>query len=80
MSLDGTVALNNYLQSKNQHSLVSWVDTTSGPRHAPEWTSTCKFNGEVIGVGQGAQKHVARDAAAKAALEVLTQQAAANDE
>jgi len=71
MDNEGTVALNNYLQSKNQAALLTWEESSSGPAHAPQWTLTCKLNGEVVGVGTGAQKHIAKDMAAKAALQTL---------
>ncbi|KAI0925970.1 hypothetical protein AcW1_008256 [Taiwanofungus camphoratus] len=75
MSNEGTVALNNYLQSQNQLSLLSWEESTTGPQHAPEWTSICKIGGQVVGTGRGAQRHIARDMAAKEALKALTSQA-----
>ncbi|OSX67017.1 hypothetical protein POSPLADRAFT_1051173 [Postia placenta MAD-698-R-SB12] len=77
MSLnDGTVALNNLLQQKNQLTLLSWEESRSGPHHAPLWTSICKINGQEIARGTGAAKYLARDMAAKAAHEYLTQAAA----
>lgn len=30
------------LQSLDQAPLLSWHDSTSGPAHAPQWTSVCK--------------------------------------
>ncbi|KZT08620.1 uncharacterized protein LAESUDRAFT_811235 [Laetiporus sulphureus 93-53] len=70
----GTVDLNNYLQSKELLSQLSWEESFTGPRHAPEWTSVCKLSGAVIGRGTGSSKHAARDMAAKAALEHLMQE------
>ncbi|THH02341.1 hypothetical protein EW026_g497 [Hermanssonia centrifuga] len=65
----GTVALNNYLQSQGQLTLLTWVDTPSGPAHAQRWTSV--FSGQPIGTGTGAQKFIARDMAADIALATL---------
>ncbi|KAI0673599.1 hypothetical protein C8Q78DRAFT_1076591 [Trametes maxima] len=67
----GTVALNNYLQEHGSLTSLSWEDNASGPRHAAEWTSNCKINGEVVATGTGNSKNTARDAAADAALLVL---------
>ncbi|KAJ4485624.1 hypothetical protein J3R30DRAFT_3283849, partial [Lentinula aciculospora] len=68
---DGTFALNNFLQRKNRLDALSWMESTSGPRHAIQWTCVCKINGEVFGIGTGAQKHVARDIAANQTLQTL---------
>ncbi|KAI0715083.1 hypothetical protein C8Q76DRAFT_446897 [Earliella scabrosa] len=67
----GAIALNNYLQAKNKAAELSWEDTFTGPRHAGEWTSSCKIDGQVIASGTGPQKNVARDAAAREALPIL---------
>ncbi|KAJ7922853.1 hypothetical protein B0H13DRAFT_1603321, partial [Mycena leptocephala] len=71
---DGTVALNNYLQSKGRLAALSWQDSTSGPKSAPTWTSICKIFGEVRGTGTGPLKRTARDAAANQALKSLTEE------
>ncbi|KIP11719.1 hypothetical protein PHLGIDRAFT_124620 [Phlebiopsis gigantea 11061_1 CR5-6] len=68
---DGVPALNQYLQSIGKAEALSWLDTTSGPAHAPQWTSTCKIENEAKGKGQGPQKHIARDIAAKEALKAF---------
>ncbi|KAF8831909.1 hypothetical protein HHX47_DHR1001318 [Lentinula edodes] len=59
------------LQSKNRLSALSWLDSTSGFPHAPQWNCICKIDGEVMGSGTGPQKHVARDIAANQALKTL---------
>ncbi|KAI0717141.1 hypothetical protein C8Q76DRAFT_617559, partial [Earliella scabrosa] len=59
------------LESKNKASDLSWEDTFTGPRHAGEWTSSCKIEGQVIASGTGSKKNIARDAAAKEALPIL---------
>ncbi|KAI0718890.1 hypothetical protein C8T65DRAFT_637263 [Cerioporus squamosus] len=74
-NVDGTVALNNYLQDKGKASSLSWEDKPAGPRHAVEWTSICKIDGKVVASGNGLQKNAARDAAARAALAILTAEA-----
>ncbi|KAJ7790781.1 hypothetical protein B0H14DRAFT_2535342 [Mycena olivaceomarginata] len=71
---DGTVALNNYLQSKGQLAALSWQDSTSGPKSAPTWTCICKLCGEVRGTGTGYLKRTARDFTAKQALKSLTEE------
>ncbi|KAJ6541930.1 hypothetical protein B0H19DRAFT_958983 [Mycena capillaripes] len=71
---DGTVALNNYLQSKGKLAALSWQDSTSGPKSAPTWTSICKISGEVRGTGAGPLKRTARDVAANEALKSLTEE------
>ncbi|CAL1694266.1 unnamed protein product [Somion occarium] len=70
-SNDGTVALNNYLQSQNELQLLVCQEVSSGPSHSPEWTVTYKMHDQVLGVGTGATKALAKDAAAKAALQTL---------
>jgi len=72
-NIEATVLLNNYLQSTNQLAQLSWEESTSGPNHAPEWTSVCKIDGQEVGRGTGAKRHIARNMAAAAALERLTQ-------
>ncbi|KAI0783362.1 hypothetical protein C8Q75DRAFT_444164 [Abortiporus biennis] len=76
MNNEGTVALNNFLQARNQLHLLSWEERNAGPPHLTQWTVTCKFGGEVLGVGTGAQKHIARDAAAAVALKALRENSA----
>jgi dsRNA-specific ribonuclease len=75
--------------------MLTWQDSTTGPTHAPEWTSLCKseyffegtfpsshypppslVRGHTRGVGTGTHKHLARNVAAKAALEALTNEEA----
>ncbi|EGO05250.1 hypothetical protein SERLA73DRAFT_174311 [Serpula lacrymans var. lacrymans S7.3] len=73
MSNEGTVALNNYLQATNQLTSLSWQDSTSGPKNAPQWTSTCKIAGQVYGIGTGTHKHIARNMASTIALNSLRQ-------
>ncbi|KAF9011039.1 hypothetical protein BDQ17DRAFT_860878 [Cyathus striatus] len=34
--------LNNYLQEKQQSSLLAWVEQSSGPSHETTWTVQCK--------------------------------------
>ncbi|CCM03769.1 uncharacterized protein FIBRA_05916 [Fibroporia radiculosa] len=74
MANEGTVLLNNWLQARNRVTSLSWEESTTGPRHSPQWTSVCKIDGQDYGRGTGAQKHLARDIAAKAALERLIQE------
>ncbi|KAI0361114.1 hypothetical protein OH77DRAFT_1516128 [Trametes cingulata] len=70
-SVDGTVALNNYLQNKGQLASLTWQEETSGPRHAPMWKSHCKIGDEVVATGEGPKRTSARDAAATRALAIL---------
>ncbi|TFK94962.1 hypothetical protein K466DRAFT_593063 [Polyporus arcularius HHB13444] len=76
-NLDGTVALNNYLQNIGKATSLSWEDKPTGPRHAVEWTSVCKIDGKNVASGNGPQKNIARDAAARAALAILNAEEAA---
>ncbi|KAI0094497.1 hypothetical protein BDY19DRAFT_988333 [Irpex rosettiformis] len=71
MNNEGTVRLNNHLQATDQAHALVWVDTKAGPDHEPIWTSVCKINGVEVGRGTGPLKHVARDVAARQALETL---------
>jgi len=71
MSNEGTIALNNYLQTKDKANLLSWDESTIGPRHEPMWTCVCKIDGQEYGRGTGLSKQTARAAAAKVALERL---------
>jgi len=71
MSNEGTVALNNYLQTGGKLASLSWVDITTGPRDQPVWTSTCKIAGKIVAEGTGTHKHLARNAAATLALKSL---------
>ncbi|KAI0639874.1 hypothetical protein C8Q77DRAFT_1152809 [Trametes polyzona] len=66
-----SVALNNYLQDKGRLAALTWVDRSTGPRHAPEWESQCKLDGVVIATGRGMKMNLAHDAAAKVALAIL---------
>lgn len=77
------------LQGKGQLTSLSWLDASTGPRNAPQWTSICKsktipfipvflltastVNGVEKGRGTGLQKHIARDIAADQALTALKQ-------
>ncbi|KIK70485.1 hypothetical protein GYMLUDRAFT_150255, partial [Collybiopsis luxurians FD-317 M1] len=63
--------LNLVLQAKNRLHALSWLESFSGPRHAPQWTCVCKINGQEKGRGTGGQKQAARDIAANQALRVL---------
>ncbi|KAI0720174.1 hypothetical protein C8Q72DRAFT_106403 [Fomitopsis betulina] len=80
MANEGTTALNNYLQSTDKANLLSWDESTSGPRHEPTWTCICKINGNVYGRGTGSTKQLGRNAAASVALERLMQEAASQSE
>ncbi|TFL06138.1 hypothetical protein BDV98DRAFT_139520 [Pterulicium gracile] len=71
MANDYTNALNNYLQGRNQLAALSWFDTQTGPVHNPSWTSQCQIYGSVAGTGTGPKKWMARNEAAKVALESL---------
>ncbi|RPD65038.1 hypothetical protein L226DRAFT_564733 [Lentinus tigrinus ALCF2SS1-7] len=65
------------LQNKGNTSSLSWEDKYTGPRHAVEWTSTCKIDGKAVASGSGLQKNLARDAAAREALVILAAEEAA---
>ncbi|KZV69737.1 hypothetical protein PENSPDRAFT_686125 [Peniophora sp. CONT] len=69
----GTIALNNYLQSQGRLTALSWVDIASGSQHSPTWTCTCKIDGQSFAVGTGTHKHLARNAAAEQTLRILRQ-------
>ncbi|KAI0081136.1 hypothetical protein K474DRAFT_1704157 [Panus rudis PR-1116 ss-1] len=69
---DNTVLLNNYLQSIQKLERLHWRASSTGPAHAPQWTATCILDGQEIGTGIGPSKNLAKDAAAKEALKVLT--------
>ncbi|TFK41924.1 hypothetical protein BDQ12DRAFT_710272 [Crucibulum laeve] len=69
---DGTVKLNNYLQGQDRASSLSWVESNSGPSHAPTWKCVCKIDGKEYGTGTGSHKHIAKDIAATQALNTLT--------
>ncbi|KAI0348141.1 hypothetical protein BDW22DRAFT_1424354 [Trametopsis cervina] len=71
MNNGATVALNNHLQSTDRLAALVWAESTSGPAHAPVWTVVCKIDNVEMGSGTGAQKHVAKDAAAAQALRAL---------
>ncbi|KAF9469724.1 hypothetical protein BDZ94DRAFT_22911 [Collybia nuda] len=76
MSNDAISSLNNYLQGKGRDNLdglssLTWVDSTSGPKDLPVWTSVCKINGVERGRGTGTRKHIARNQAAAVALNYL---------
>ncbi|RDX51662.1 hypothetical protein OH76DRAFT_1346597, partial [Lentinus brumalis] len=59
------------LQKRGKASSLSWEDKVIGPRHAPEYTSAVKIDGETIATAFAPQKSSSRDMAAKAALVVL---------
>ncbi|TFK41923.1 hypothetical protein BDQ12DRAFT_732683 [Crucibulum laeve] len=65
------VRLNNYLQERNQLSLLTWAESSAGPSNEAIWTIQCKIGGEVKGTGVARQKTAAKHAAAKQALEAL---------
>ncbi|KAI0756540.1 hypothetical protein C8Q80DRAFT_1264585 [Daedaleopsis nitida] len=69
---NNSVKLNNLLQGMGKDSSLSWQDTFTGERHNGTWTSSCKIDGEVIATGTGPQKHIARDAAARIALTLIS--------
>ncbi|KAI6136264.1 hypothetical protein F5141DRAFT_19451 [Pisolithus sp. B1] len=73
--VDPIVELNNYLQSIGQLAALSWKDSKSGSAHSPQWNSVCKIYGREYGLGTGAQKHLARGAAATQALSALRNEA-----
>ncbi|KAF9451369.1 hypothetical protein P691DRAFT_773147 [Macrolepiota fuliginosa MF-IS2] len=77
MSDTGQSGLNLYLQKRGRLTDLSWVDTSSGPRHEPQWTSICKIQGEPRGTGSGPKKRVARDIAANTALASLKEEESA---
>ncbi|ETW86821.1 hypothetical protein HETIRDRAFT_166337 [Heterobasidion irregulare TC 32-1] len=66
-----SIALNNYLQSKDMLPSLRWEESSSGLAHAPVWTSICKIDDEVISTGTGSHKNIARDVAAEEALRIL---------
>ncbi|KIY48761.1 hypothetical protein FISHEDRAFT_73347 [Fistulina hepatica ATCC 64428] len=69
--IDGSVLLNNYLQAKNRLNALNYEAYMEGPRNAPTWTVRAKIDGVVRGSACGKQRHIARDLAARQALNFL---------
>ncbi|THU91571.1 hypothetical protein K435DRAFT_863301 [Dendrothele bispora CBS 962.96] len=49
-----------------------YVDASSGPQHAPTWTSTVYINNQQYGFGSGASRGAARENAARQALQAIS--------
>ena len=70
----GTLSFFNEKYSQRMRGAqVPWVVTSTGPPHAPEFTATLTFPGEVdpVGIGIGTTKLLAKQQAAAVALETL---------
>ncbi|OCH93176.1 hypothetical protein OBBRIDRAFT_790498 [Obba rivulosa] len=52
---------------------VEWVEKTSGPQHAPLWTSSAYIQGSLYGSGHGNTRVAAREAAARQACMNLSE-------
>ncbi|KLO20777.1 hypothetical protein SCHPADRAFT_898029 [Schizopora paradoxa] len=63
------LALNNHLQATQSTHLVSWTNPPS-PRSGV-WTITLLWNGEPFRTGHGSSKGVAKEHAAKQAIQYL---------
>ncbi|OCH86111.1 hypothetical protein OBBRIDRAFT_738643 [Obba rivulosa] len=73
--VDTRMQLNNTLQRLGWSTdSLQWSDQSSGPRHAPFWTSYVYINGTLYGQGQGANKDTSREAAAAQAYRTLAHQ------
>ncbi|KIJ32693.1 hypothetical protein M422DRAFT_184149 [Sphaerobolus stellatus SS14] len=65
------MTLHNFLQGKGMVGSLSWQDSRVGPDNAPVWTATVHIAGQVYGSATGGTKQLARNAAARKALDVL---------
>ncbi|KAH8835672.1 hypothetical protein DL96DRAFT_77611 [Flagelloscypha sp. PMI_526] len=54
----GTIQLNNYLQGKSRLTVLSWLESTEGERHAPTHICVAKINGEARGTGTASRKYM----------------------
>ncbi|KAI5898772.1 hypothetical protein EV122DRAFT_259956 [Schizophyllum commune] len=61
--------LNNYFQTRQQTTRVTYSESSAGPSHARIWTVQCKVDGQPLGTGVAAQKSVAKEEAARQALQ-----------
>ncbi|KAF9015771.1 hypothetical protein BDZ89DRAFT_1141950 [Hymenopellis radicata] len=68
---EGTIGLNNYLQSKHKTTSLSWIETPTGPQTEIVWVVVAKIDGVERGRGTGAQKYVAKDNAANQTIAYL---------
>ncbi|OBZ68389.1 hypothetical protein A0H81_11598 [Grifola frondosa] len=59
------------IANTNNTHILSWEESRIGPDHAGQWKMSCKVNGEVKGVAVSSQKGVAKEDAAKQALQAL---------
>lgn len=71
ISGDAKTALQEYLQARGIGLPVYLVVETSGPDHRREFLVQCQVAGQLMGLGEGASKKKAEQAAAQAALERL---------
>jgi len=62
------IMLNNFLQGQQLLSHLSMVEESTGPPHAPMWTITYKYDGNIMGIGSAPQKWRAKDMAARETL------------
>jgi len=63
--------LNNWLQQAGRSTTLQWDEKCEGPLHAPEWTVTVYVENRAMGTAKAPKKNLARDGAAKIALENL---------
>ncbi|KAF9451370.1 hypothetical protein P691DRAFT_757315 [Macrolepiota fuliginosa MF-IS2] len=63
--------LHNRLVPTNEEGFISYEETSEGLAHNAIWVVKCKFKGEVKGVGKGATKSLAKEGAAKEALQKM---------
>jgi ribonuclease-3 len=71
ISGDAKTALQEYLQARGLGLPVYLVIETSGPDHRREFLVQCQVADQLMGLGEGASKKKAEQAAAQAALERL---------
>ncbi|KAI5825506.1 hypothetical protein K523DRAFT_397546 [Schizophyllum commune Tattone D] len=57
-------------QTRQQTTRVTYSESSAGPSHARIWTVQCKVDGQPLGTGVAAQKSVAKEEAARQALQV----------
>jgi len=69
---DYKTSLQEVIQEKAGQTLSYFVTNESGPDHLKNFVVEVRLNNEVIGKGEGRSKKEAEQAAARAALEVIT--------
>uniref|UniRef100_A0A803T8K8 Eukaryotic translation initiation factor 2 alpha kinase 2 n=1 Tax=Anolis carolinensis TaxID=28377 RepID=A0A803T8K8_ANOCA len=81
-----TAVSTNYISLLNEYALKNkkivefGLESKDGPDHKPVFSQSCKIDGEILGVGTGNNKNIAKFNAAKMAYEKLTGQATARAE